>query len=127
MLSKEEAIRKHREMWNWIADRIKERKRLVDVDELKQEYIDQHNESIFCDCYLCQYCADRAEDNEWYERCEYCPLDWESYGNEYGLYQCLDNHEEDGLYGKVRKVRSTMVWEEQYELCKKIANLKEVQ
>lgn len=124
MLSKEEAIRKHREMWNWIADRIKERKRLVDVDELKQEYIDQHNESIFYDCYLCQYCIDKVKGNGWYGKCKYCPLDWESYGNEYGLYQCLDNHEEDGLY---RKVRSTMVWEEQYELCKKIANLKEVQ
>lgn len=44
MLSREEAIRKHREMWNWIADRIMERKRLVDVDELKREYVGQHNE-----------------------------------------------------------------------------------
>lgn len=103
MLSKEEAIRKHREMWNWIADRVKERKQLVDVDGLKQDYIEQHNESAEYNCYLCQYCLDKVEDNEWCERCKYCPLDWESYGNEYGLYQCLDNHDEMGLYGKAKK------------------------
>lgn len=122
MLSKEEAIRKHREMWNWIADRIKERKRLVDVDSLKQGYIEQHNESVRYNCYLCQYCIDKVEGNGWYGKCKYCPLDWESSGGKYGSYQCLDNNEEDGLYGKAK---STMVWEEQYELCKKIANLKE--
>lgn len=126
MLSKEEAIRKHRDMWNWIAERIQERKQLVDVDELKREYIDQHNESVLYNCYLCNYCVDMLETKYWKVRCRYCPLYWESDGDEDGLYQCLDNHEEYGLYGKVRKVRSTMVWEEQYELCKKIANLKEV-
>ena len=46
MLSREEAIRKHREMWNWIADRIKERKRSVIIGDLKREYVEQHNEDI---------------------------------------------------------------------------------
>lgn len=123
MLSKEEAIRKHREMWNWIADRIKERKQLVNVDELKREYIEQHNENVEYSCYLCQYCADRIDYDERYEKCKYCPLDWESDEDEYGLYQCLDNHKEIGLY---RKVKIAVIWEEQYKLCKKIANLKEV-
>lgn len=122
MLSKKEAIRKHREMWNWIADRINERKQLVDVDGLKQDYIEQHNESIFCGCYLCQYCADRVGDHT-HERCKYCPLDWESDGDEDGLYQCLVDHGEMGLYEEAGRIVS---WEEQYILCKKIANLKEV-
>lgn len=123
MLSKEEAIRKHRDMWNWIADRIKERKQPVNVGNLKQDYIEQHNENVGYSCYLCQYCIDKVEDNERYEECKYCPLDWESDGDEYGSYQCLDNNDEMGLY---RKADRTVVWEEQYELCKKIANLKEV-
>lgn len=123
MLSKEEAIIKHRDMWNWIADRIKERKQLVDVGNLKQDYIEQHNESVLYNCYMCEYCMSMLEvDEDSMDRCKYCPLDWKSYGDECGLYQCLDNNDEMGLY---RKADVTAVWEEQYELCKKIANLKE--
>ena len=124
MLSKEEAIRKHREMWNWIAERIMERKRLVDVDELKREYVEQHNEFVLYSCYLCDYCIDMMDGEEFEERCKYCPLDWESGGDEDGLYQCSENHDEMGLY---IEVKITAVWEEQYKLCKKIANLKEVE
>lgn len=125
MLSKEEAIRKHRDMWNWIADRIMERKQSVIIGELKREYVIQHNENIAYNCYLCEYCIGMLEkdEDEWKEeRCKYCPLDWESDGDEDGLYQCLENHDEMGLYSKADR---TVVWEEQYELCKKIANLKE--
>lgn len=124
MLSREEAIRKHREMWNWIADRIKENKQSVKIYNLKHEYVEQHDERILYNCYLCKYCIDMSKDeDEWEERCKYCPLDWESDGDEDGLYQCLDNNDEMGLYSKADR---TAVWEEQYELCKKIANLKEV-
>lgn len=122
MLSKEEAIRKHREMWNWIADRIIERKRSVIIDNLKREYVEQHNETVLYSCYLCDYCID-MQGGVKFKKCKYCPLDWESGGDEDGLYQCLENHDEMGLYVEAK---STVVWEEQYKLCKKIANLKEV-
>lgn len=102
MLSREEAIRKHREMWNWIADRIMERKQSVIIDELKQEYVGQHNENILYNCYLCDYCVDMLNGEEFEERCKYCPLDWESEGDEDGLYQCLDSYEEVGLYRKAK-------------------------
>ena len=123
MLSREEAIRKHREMWNWIADRIMERKQPVIIDNLKREYVLQHKENIAYNCYMCDYCIDVMDGEEFEERCKYCPLDWESDGDENGLYQCLDNHDEMGLYVEAKR---TAVWEEQYKLCKKIANLKEV-
>ena len=123
MLSKEEAIRKHREMWNWIADRIIERKRSVIINRLKREYVGQHNEEILYNCYLCDYCAGILNGEELEERCKYCPLDWESGGDEDGLCQCSDNHDEMGLYVEAKR---TVVWEEQYKLCKKIANLEEV-
>ena len=122
MLSREEAIRKHREMWNWIADRIMERKQPVIINNLKREYVRQHNENILYNCYLCDYCIHVMDGEEWEERCKYCPLDWESDGDEDGLYQCLENHGVIGLYAEAER---TVVWEEQYKLCKKIANLEE--
>ena len=104
---REEAIRKHREMWNWIADRIMERKRSVIIDELKQEYVVQHNEDILYSCYLCDYCIGMLDDEECEERCKHCPLDWESSGDEYGLYQCITNYEDNyiGLYDNVRRTK----------------------
>lgn len=122
MLSKEEAIRKHREMWSWIADRIVERKRSVIIGNLKREYVLQNKENIAYSCYLCDYCID-MQGGVKFKRCKYCPLDWESDGDEDGSYQCLDNNDEMGLYSKADR---TVAWEEQYELCKKIANLEEV-
>lgn len=122
---REEAIRKHREMWNWIADRIMERKRSVIIDELKQEYVVQHNEDILYSCYLCDYCIGMLDDEECEERCKHCPLDWESSGDEYGLYQCITNYEDNyiGLYDNVRRTKD---WKNQYLYCRKIANLEEV-
>lgn len=123
MLSREEAIRKHREMWNWIADRIKERKQPVKIYNLKHEYVKQHDECVIYNCYLCKYCIGMLEEGEdWLDRCKYCPLDWESDGDEDGLFQCLVDHGEMGLYEEVER---TVSWEEQYILCKEIANLKE--
>lgn len=77
---------------------------------------------ILYNCYLCDYCVDMLNGEE-LKKCKYCPLDWESEGDKYGLYQCLASYEEVGLY---RKAKGAVVWEEQYKLCKKIANLKEV-
>lgn len=129
MLSRDEAIKKHRGMWNWIAERIRESERVWDVDNLKQEYVKQHNECVMHNCYLCQYCIDKVAEDRWDERCKYCPLDWESSGDEDGLYQCLDDCEcegkSSGYYSIARITRITGNWEYQYELCKKIANLKE--
>lgn len=123
MLSREEAIRKHREMWNWIADRIKERKQTVRIESLKEAYIERHNECVLYSCYLCDYSIGMLEEGKYFpDRCKYCPLDWESTGDEDGIYQCLENHGEKGLYEEAMR---TSLWEEQYALCKKIANLKE--
>ena len=37
-LTREQTIKKHRKMWNWIADKIKEAKCRQDIDRLKREY-----------------------------------------------------------------------------------------
>lgn len=122
MLSREEAIRKHREMWNWIAERIRESESVQDIVFLKQEYTRWQGEFVIYCCYLCDYCMDKVSEDEWYERCKYCPLDWGLNVDEDGIYQCLSYYDEVGLYSKAERAT---VWEEQYKLCKKIANLKE--
>lgn len=122
MLSREEAIKKHRDMWNWIADRIKESKSMQCIYGLKEKYTHQHNEDVAYDCYLCQYCIDKVGEEDRKIRCRECPLDWESKGDEYSLYQCLKNGKFEGYY---RYATSTLSWEEQYLFCCKIANLKE--
>lgn len=122
MLSREEAIKKHRDMWNWIAERIKESEGVQYINELKEEYIHQHNEDAVYNCYLCQYCIDKVGEDGWDERCLECPLDWESTGDEDGLYQCLESGKFEGYY---RCATSALSWKEKYLYCKKIANLKE--
>lgn len=122
MLSREEAIKKHREMWNWIAERIRESESVQDIDFLKQEYTRQHGWFVTYHCYLCQYCIDKIGGDRMDERCKCCPLDWESSGDEDGFYQCLENGNFKGYYGVVRNTGNRIY---QYELCKKIANLKE--
>lgn len=109
-------------MWNWVADRIKESESVQDIDFLKQEYTRQHGEFVIYHCYLCHYCIDKVGEGRWDERCSECPLDWESRGDEYEFYQCLEDGNFEGYY---RYATRTLSWEDQYLFCCKIANLKE--
>lgn len=61
-LTKEQAIAKHRKMWNWIADQLEKaevRGRLgCNLHDLKREYIrvvKDEEEYIPHDCYCCAY------------------------------------------------------------------------
>ena len=74
ILTRKEAIRKHRAMWNWIADAI-ENDEYPEFTHLKQYanlYIEQHEKyPIRAECYLCEYV--------YYQRdkgCKHCPLRW---------------------------------------------------
>lgn len=58
-ISREEAIRKHREMWNWIAEQYEEG-RTASVQRLKREFIERHypNDLPNLYCYCCEYAGD---------------------------------------------------------------------
>lgn len=85
-LSKEEAIRMHCKMWNWIADETKKQRVIID----KSEYFEAHgipeSERPLHYCYCCEYVyqetgevpdADRKTAEELPEGCtDICPIDW---------------------------------------------------
>lgn len=68
MLTKAEAIRNHRLMWNWIAQTSIQEQRCV----IKDEAIEYFGwPEIKTECWCCQY--SRVEQNS---LCEKCPIVW---------------------------------------------------
>ena len=61
-MTREETIKKHRELWRWIADETRKRKRTV----FKHENPDIMVERPFNNCWLCAYAND----------CDTCPIKW---------------------------------------------------
>ena len=68
-LTREEAIKKTRDMWNWIADETEKRKYVVH----KGEYFTENEKPfVYCACYLCEYSLEGTG-----MRCvEKCPLNF---------------------------------------------------
>lgn len=64
---KEEAIQKHRDMWNWISQQTKKRKHKVS----KLDYFNENRRSTekipYCFCYCCDYA---------HGQCGKCPVVW---------------------------------------------------
>lgn len=104
-ISKKEAIRKHRMMWNWIADQYQYGS-TKSVVELKQEFtrVNDPGVKIPSDCYCCMYAGERSDffqsisENQSRYICKRCPLEWptskdtkelmcyeSTHTNEYGL------------------------------------------
>lgn len=72
-LTREQTIKKHRKMWNWIAYETLKRKRKV----LKEDYFEEHGISMipYCECYCCDYDYDYSIKYDSY-RCKACPIIW---------------------------------------------------
>ena len=125
---REEAIKKHRVMWNWIVEQIVTNEHTMNIAMLKAMYIEMQGDipklNTCNNCYLCAYSN---------VNCEECPLLWPSdainYRCEYG-YRSAKGYS-DGLYHKCcklyydRKLHYECDWELQVTLCRKIANLPE--
>jgi len=103
--NKKEAIRLHRELWNWLAENPT--KKNSDWPGWKE-----HKDAEFS-CFLCHYDREKTTDTT---SCNFCPLDW---GNSAGCYGVKLN----GYF---------IIWTnlneddpKRVELALKIANLKE--
>lgn len=123
-LTKEQAIEKHREMWNWITDKIIEEKNVQNIYGLKQTYCENKfpNQYILNYCFLCEYSKEYGREN-----CSLCPLDWESKCNN---FMCEDKYNiSDGLglwwHCQIHFDKWLNNWEEQAALARQIANLPE--
>lgn len=79
-MTREEAIKNHRKMWNWIADQIRDGRKDVTIGELKIQYLIEHGYdpvTIRHGCFCCEYAA--QESGDYVDYCKSCPLIW---GNE---------------------------------------------
>ena len=70
-MTREEAIKKHRELWHWIANEHRKRKRR---EVLKEENPDVANEKPNNDCWLCEYT--HQFDRVYCDYCNVCPINW---------------------------------------------------
>lgn len=135
-ISKEEAIKNHRAMWNWIADQY-EKGRNQRVRFLKREYIDTMDSNrdelikLHACCYCCYYAGINnivGADNEYMFNCDQCPVVWPSYAGEgmccegtsrtIGLYEFIE--ECTDVYMRVDEIRDILV-----KLCRLVADLPE--
>ncbi|MEG1433244.1 hypothetical protein [Eubacterium sp.] len=108
-LTKSEAVRRHRKMWNWIADETERRKFKVEKCDYFKNFVSK--DIPFFGCYCCEYLYNLVNC-----KClDGCPIDWGNYFG--GQKPCLES-----LYG---------LWELEYDwkksanLARKIANLPE--
>lgn len=83
-MTREEAIKKHRELWHWIANEHRKRKR---CEVRNNENPDVAKEKPFNDCWLCEYARqfDKVGSDSY---CNMCPINWGSetclrYGSPY--------------------------------------------
>lgn len=121
---REEAIKKHRAMWKWIAEQIEKEQCTMNIDILKAYFLEQQGDDtldmkLYASCYLCCYTA---------VDCKNCPLLWPSESDSlmclYG-YKSINGYSK-GLYSKCCSLCDENGWKLQALLCRKIANLPEV-
>lgn len=100
-ISKKEAVRKHRMMWNWIADQYQYGS-TKSVVELKREFtrVNDPGIEIPSDCYCCMYAGEGGENQRQYI-CKSCPLEWPASKDTKKLMCCASTHADGhklGLY-----------------------------
>ena len=107
LLTKEQAVKEHRKMWNWIADKTLERRgKVTKEDYFREEY--QNKICICNDCWCCEY--DK-------QNCEECPIQGDRANKTYcrnlssPYYELFKTENDD--------------YEMAAELARKIANLPE--
>ena len=132
-LTKEQAIKEHRKMWNWIADQYEQHTDLIEkyknVDSLKHYYVNKYfpDEDIECNCFCCEYDNQYRELDILLNDCYHCPLKW---GSDRDVDMCLyKNSEEYNLYGVLHEMQYEDYLSFDFVLCadlaRQIANLPE--
>lgn len=105
-LTKNQAIKRHRNMWNYIADKIEKAEHVLDIDCLKIEYLESKGiQYILNHCFLCAYAMGKGG-------CDVCPLEPNN-----ATGGCLG-----GLYFDCKNAET---WTEQAALARQIVNLPE--
>lgn len=128
-LTKEEAIRRHRLMWNYIADESARTRTRIDKRDALIHF--GWEKMPFNLCWCCEY----VSLNYYTLCCGHCPLDFAK-GNANGVKYCSTGYtdangtHQDGLYTKWNFIRwldscDSEKLDEYINLAKRIANLPE--
>lgn len=126
-LTKEQAVQKHRKMWNWIADQYENKTDVFSqcgcIQEIKHRYIELYiKEDVRCDCFCCEYSYNQNLG------CDECPINWNSISND-SMCMYKDNNDQRHLYGVIQyKWFKTMTVEDRLkcaQIARQIANLPE--
>lgn len=128
-LTKHEALQWHKKMWVWIAREIASHKKVMDIAELKDKFIDNElgdDAIVRNSCFCCQYAIKRIFGGEFEDFCDYCPIDW---GCKTNAFMCEDKNEESdglGLWWRCWLCyKNKRDWKKQSKLAYKIAMLPE--
>lgn len=133
-LTKHEALQWHKKMWIWIAREIASHKKVMDIGELKDEFINNElgNYAIVrSSCFCCQYAIKikRISRGDGFKTfCDYCPIDW---GCKTNAFMCEDKNKGGdglGLWWRCRLCyynKNKGGWKKQSKLAYKIAMLPE--
>ena len=111
-MTKKEAIENHKKMWNWIAEKTLERKRIVK----KYEYFLENKRSIvpLSRCYCCEYDIEHSVEYP----CSSCPIDFKG-DNSFYKYFCMSKK------SAFRNWLEAKDYTKRAELARQIANLPE--
>ena len=112
VLTKEEAIKRHRMMWSWIAYETLRREEYVTKQEAL-EHFGWDGSKMRSRCWCCTYA--RAHENG---SCEDCPIQWPEGG-------CASSVEVKGLYDEWCYMRWRFDHKKAADLAYQIANLPE--
>jgi len=113
-LTRDEAIREFRKMWEWIADETEKQKRFVTKEEY---FLENDLPGVAGDCYLCEY--DHGNTKSTREWCSICPI---SFGK--GSLHCLEPGSVFSAWDDLEEYEQDE-WELAAEYARKIANLPE--
>ena len=129
-LTKEQAIKEHRKMWNWIADQYKNG--CTDfIYDIEDRYIKECTNYSPSDFECWSFCCEYSIQNDVLDSCDSCPLVW---GNVPGFAYCLqlygtsENGDMRGLYAKIADETwngNEIDFDKVYKLCKQITDLPE--
>lgn len=137
-LTREEAIRRHRLMWNWIADEIEKTGKFINKHDVFKHFGWNLYDAI-SSCWCCTYAKNlwlnlwlKDETNKEKYFCDFCPLDWSNGKKEIAKSTCTiittcDGFIYSGLYGEwyVATVNQEVNPAEASRLARIIANLPE--
>lgn len=120
VLTIEETKKRYKEMWLWLAEETRRRKRVVEKEEFFLEH-KEYDTPLF-NCWCCEFAKDTQNAISHLRLllrlldCDFCPIkDWQT--------KDLAKSCTKGLYGKWLRALKKDDWQKAADLAERIANL----